>query len=275
MEKLEKAYVAFIDVLGFKNIVYNNNHEKLSKFFEITKTSFELFDQTKAKLKKFILSDSIIFAIEQGENNLKEILIAIRNLQAFLAAENIWVRGAISFGDVYMGDWGDGKIIYGDGYIKAYELEKKAVYPRVIIDPRFIPLVSTDRKSFMEKFSCFSSSTSGEFNHFPDINVIRLDDDLVASSIISTDATNDDDLFIAYGSRLLLADLQFSGDGKHIETIYEHLKVELYREYSHSPKYNWVKKYFVGLLSNAQLRLTVNPTIRNDIFLKAHKFSCL
>ena len=154
MEILKDAYVAFIDVIGFKNLVCSDNKQKLDTIFEKTKLAFDMYDEQKENIKKFILSDSIILAIEPGDHKkdrFKMILTASRNLQAFLAVEGILVRGAISQGDFQYENWGKyGKIFYGKGFISACELEKKAVYPRIILDPRLIPNFANDKISFIK-----------------------------------------------------------------------------------------------------------------------------
>ena len=110
MQKLENAYVAYVDVLGFRKLVYENP-EKLDRFFEITKKAFSIFDAEKGQIWKGIFSDSIIFVVDHGENNFKAILKATRNLQAWLSSENIWTRGAISFGNVCLDNWGNERIM--------------------------------------------------------------------------------------------------------------------------------------------------------------------
>src|SRR5258706_7606983 len=136
MDIISGAYVAFINVIGFKSLVKDKNKEnqiRLVKLFETIKVIFKKWDTEKKTLLKMILSDSIILVAKPdlGENkdNFKMILLAVRNLQSWLAMEGFWVRGAISVGDIVYDNAINLSIIYGDGDIRAYELEKKAIYP--------------------------------------------------------------------------------------------------------------------------------------------------
>jgi hypothetical protein len=40
-------------------------------------------------------------------------------------------------------------IIVGKAYIKAYQLEKLAKYPRVLVDPVVIPQIAEDKSGFL------------------------------------------------------------------------------------------------------------------------------
>lgn len=60
-------------------------------------------------------------------------------LQTKLITQGILVRGAISFGELFSDDTHN--IVVGPGLINAYRLEAKAIYPRIIIDRKIIPLL--------------------------------------------------------------------------------------------------------------------------------------
>lgn len=264
MEKttLRNAFVAFLDVLGFKELI--NKPSKADEFFDIALINFKIIDNYKNDIFKLILSDSIILVVE-SENNKREhfeqMLKAIRNLQADLALQNIWIRGAISYGDVHLNKQiaetpTDEKIIYGDGYIRAYELEKNAVYPRVIIDPRLIPFVSNTRSEFIEKYSCLIKMSLDD-NLVNKLPIERLEDDFIFAMPGDRNQP-DDDLFISYGSKILYKQLIGGMEDYHIDFIYENLKKSMYQEHKHFPKYSWAKKYFWELMLATDHRLEIS-----------------
>ena len=68
--KLEykKSYVAFLDVLGFKNLVFNNSkdsNEKLNEYFTSVETIIVYLKNIpiKKEIAYIIISDSIILTI--------------------------------------------------------------------------------------------------------------------------------------------------------------------------------------------------------------------
>ena len=60
----EKSYVAFLDVLGFKNLVFSKSKEdkeKLEKYFGIVNSAIEYLESIPSKkdIGSIIISDSI------------------------------------------------------------------------------------------------------------------------------------------------------------------------------------------------------------------------
>jgi hypothetical protein len=142
------SYVAFLDVLGFKNMVFSqkkSDKDKLDSYFKIVHQTIGYLQgiKTKREIGYIVISDSIILTMPQGENrdemmnNLRELCVAIGVLQSNLALNDIWMRGAISSGKTYF-NRANNQIV-GPAYITAYELEQnKAIFPRVILDSKII-----------------------------------------------------------------------------------------------------------------------------------------
>lgn len=132
-------YVAFLDILGFKNLISNSQFScrdiyKIYEAFEpIQKVYYgkEYGETQDIKIK--IMSDSICLYIEADKSN------SLRSLVSFCVAfqydlltisPTIFVRGGITFGDMYIND----DIIFGPALTEAYLLEEKnAKVPRIII----------------------------------------------------------------------------------------------------------------------------------------------
>lgn len=132
--KTEK-YVAFLDVLGFKEMVYNLDG-KLDIYFNTIQSVLSNINEDKPKIEYQLVSDSIILACDLKKEDFIILLTAIQTIQAKCTIQNIWIRGAISIGSIYFNR--ENNIVIGSGLNTAYLLESLAKYPRVIIDPKII-----------------------------------------------------------------------------------------------------------------------------------------
>lgn len=144
--KYKKGFVAFIDLLGFKEMIYNANpvnNEKVENYLNIVDEQLKKLDELN-NFKSIVISDSIILSMEISENDidgnigtLSLLCNAIKIIQQNLAKKDIWIRGAISYGDIYFDN--ERKQVIGEGYINAYLLESNyAIYPRVILDNKIV-----------------------------------------------------------------------------------------------------------------------------------------
>ena len=153
MDKLstfEERFVAFVDILGFKEIVENsiNNidyQNKVSKVLEyIAKIRNDTYQDTWAKNGEqlydvSVFSDSIIISYpcdkRSSGDGLFYLLLDIIHLCFVLMQNGIYVRGGITVGNMIHNE----NIIWGPAVVKAYELEgQDAVYPRIIVDKQAI-----------------------------------------------------------------------------------------------------------------------------------------
>ncbi len=122
-------YVAYLDILGFKDLVKSKEHKDRKKIYEY----FKLIEEITSDLKKIesqkdigaiIISDSVTlsvpFGAEKDENiyKLRKLCIAIQKIQFKLAEKTIWLRGAISSGEAYF-DSKKNQIV-GPAYINAF-----------------------------------------------------------------------------------------------------------------------------------------------------------
>jgi len=144
----KECYIAFIDILGFKDLVCNRlGCKEIKDIFEfIDKTQLEnaviFSDDDKNipldKVKKYIMSDSIILYIEKSiKNSLKAIMMQAQFLQVILIKKRypIIVSGAITCGKIYRNK----SYIFGPGIVDAYNLQdEKPHYPRIIVDSKLL-----------------------------------------------------------------------------------------------------------------------------------------
>jgi hypothetical protein len=160
----ERRIVAFIDILGFKEIVktseFDNSKIELLytalnflknweipknwnlKFIEIEedaqKKGVENFD-ISGKTNTTTFSDSIVVSVKV-ENNVNEMTSTLISNLAFIGAylfeKGILFRGALTIGNIIHEENG---IVFGQALIDAYQLEtKSAKYPRIILSDKLI-----------------------------------------------------------------------------------------------------------------------------------------
>ena len=131
--------VLFADIIGFSKIVSisedinwedsNSNPLKkslLSIYDYITGVEFSQKYQELKGIRLLWISDSII--VSCGIENINNLLIVLDELTHLLYCSGFIIRGGISVGKLY-----HDRNIWGSSYIKAVELEKKAINPRIII----------------------------------------------------------------------------------------------------------------------------------------------
>ena len=129
--------VAFIDILGFTSLIstlkkdtdiQSKLHRALKLIHSYKNHSLNK-DTIQSDLDISVFSDSIV--ISSGDDNLFNVIWACGWLQANLLYLGILTRGGIAEGcTVHEND-----ILYGEGMIKAYQIESKAaIYPRIVID---------------------------------------------------------------------------------------------------------------------------------------------
>lgn len=145
MLEFKECFVAFIDILGFKNIV--KDQATITRIDGIITgwlgTHANIEGQNAivpaGHLKVTSFSDSIILSIPIGTNGyysykmLRYLLSIIERIQFSLAKEGVWFRGGISWGHLH-----HEKNVYGEGLDKAHQIEQSAEFPRVVLDPELL-----------------------------------------------------------------------------------------------------------------------------------------
>ena len=167
--KYENRLVAFIDILGFKEIIKASefNSSKLKLIYEIL-----LFLKTREKPEEWNLqlieieedvqkkgvgnfdiasktsctcfSDSIVVSVQVGDNNINEatstLIANLSLIGAKLMTEGILFRGAITIGNIIHKDNG---LIMGQALIDAYQLETNiAKNPRIVLSNKLLGLLN-------------------------------------------------------------------------------------------------------------------------------------
>ncbi|TQQ84249.1 hypothetical protein EXD82_07910 [Peptacetobacter hominis] len=138
--------VAFIDILGFKNLVSNpTNQNKIFSLMQYLKSEKNRNYKTEYSLSDLgreitIFSDSIVISYDLSfKGQIFYILLDIIHFQLDIANMGILLRGGVSIGSLYHNK----EIVFGPAMINAYNLESKnAIYPRIILDSEIFNFVS-------------------------------------------------------------------------------------------------------------------------------------
>ncbi len=150
-----ECLVAYLDILGFKDIVDRYFNAQNPKDENILVTITSAMGATKKSVNEFFssgefknielvkfkqFSDCVCMSMpdfyDTPDNEAVMVGMFILLLKSFnlnFINNNLYLRGGVSIGFHYE----DNNIIFSDGLIKAFYLEsKKAIYPRIILDEK-------------------------------------------------------------------------------------------------------------------------------------------
>lgn len=140
----EDRIICFIDILGFKEIIYNTFNsdgntikekiENLENAFSRIRYFLDMDNPNEFSKSKMVtqFSDCVVISFRYSEESeVFYTLLDIQHLLINLIYLGIICRGGIVFGKLVHTE----KMIFGPGLIDAYTLESKAAnYPRIILD---------------------------------------------------------------------------------------------------------------------------------------------
>lgn len=240
-------YVAFLDVLGFKELVMSENKKaELDKYFNLVSGNIQSVKDRKKPLKSVLISDSVVLAYPKQSgsiDDLRELCFAVARIQYALAVNGFWLRGGLSSGNLSIEQ--SKNIVAGPALVKAYQLEKIASYPRVIIDPSLILEFSTTKREFI---------TSLNTHQTPDWGGNLIWHDSEGHILINLD---DDVMFIDYFAPLKT---KFSVAR---DDVFWKIQDQIYRKQENYAKYRWLAQYL--LLSIDEIQLKSDPTFEKQL----------
>ena len=131
----EGRYCAFIDILGFRNLVRGLHHA--NDAVALRNVMRKIHAPTSASTVNWSvdfraqsISDAIAISTTMLDSGVYRILEAIEDLAVDLLREGYFIRGALVRGLLYH----DASMVFGEALVRAYELESTiARFPRVII----------------------------------------------------------------------------------------------------------------------------------------------
>jgi hypothetical protein len=130
-----ERYVAFIDILGFSDIVKRSEtdsklYDALVKTLSDIQTREAIEGQEDVDFRFQSFSDSIVLSSAKSSRGLAYLLTAIYSLTIELLEEELLIRGAIARGNLYH----EKGVMFGPAFIEAYRIEQNITkYPRVLL----------------------------------------------------------------------------------------------------------------------------------------------
>ena len=153
---LHQAIICYADILGFRNMSEGALHSgKETEFLQKLKYSLATAYGRLRKLATLgglisplfdmkVFTDNIIVAypfsitsVDRGEPQLGTLLMLFAQVQASLAADGFFLRGAIAAGRHYQDD----DIVYGKALLEAVDLDRSGTPPRLVIAPSVEELI--------------------------------------------------------------------------------------------------------------------------------------
>lgn len=176
--KQEEHFVAFLDILGYSNFINSATEEEgndylrniVKAFSEKNFDTFKVFEVffnhyfdtqlfSEPIIKTKLFSDNILVFVKCVENeienakNLAMLLAGITTLQKILLSYNkLLCRGGIVKGLFFENE----NFVFGKALVEAANYEKKAIYPRIILEKDLIgyyyPILQQDEslRSFIK-----------------------------------------------------------------------------------------------------------------------------
>lgn len=132
-----ERYVAFVDILGFKETIRKSEHS--ARMVEGLVEALTSMGDRNANLEKVLgedfkvqnFSDSVLMSEKVTALGLSHLLYEIQELALSLLPSGILIRGGISKGGLYH----EGAVAFGPAFLEAYRLEScVASVPRIVLN---------------------------------------------------------------------------------------------------------------------------------------------
>ena len=251
----QKCYVAFLDLLGFKEICGNQlGCAEIKAIFddiELLKYSYDntlgiatISEKTRSESTFTVMSDSIIISAPKNDEGFVFILYLCSLIQSMLleGPYMILLRGGIAEGDFFKLK----NLTFGPALIGAYKLENEvAFYPRVVIHRNIIDDLNQRQMMYNER-----KSTKNAMSKYKVVDYRKPSDNYCSQiSLFVTKSKDDKQYFVDYLNSLEL--LCLSHQKGKIELIKNGIvkgcrnENDRYRE-----KYEWLLKYYNEKMSN-------------------------
>jgi hypothetical protein len=138
----KNRFVAFLDVLGFRNVMIELAQSTPHDLFHAIVDAF-WFESATSTVDLRIWSDSIIIVSRDDElSSFISVANVINNLRDTFLERGLLLRGGVSFG-AHFDEFG---ILISPALVEAVDLEKKASTPRIVCAPsvadRVVPKVT-------------------------------------------------------------------------------------------------------------------------------------
>jgi hypothetical protein len=136
MPTYEPRYCAFVDILGFGELIRTLRHDE--KQYLMLRTLLQTIhtpgpaipESDEADFRAQSISDAVAISTAVNADGLRQLFLALEALTLHLLESGFFIRGAIVKGGLYH----DEKMVFGEALVDAYKLESTvARYPRIVV----------------------------------------------------------------------------------------------------------------------------------------------
>ncbi|TCP12457.1 hypothetical protein EV683_10951 [Crenobacter luteus] len=189
---LELNFVAFIDLLGFSEMVLHDckqppgKRKYVEKLKQIHDETAKVFSEKGYQITQF--SDSIVISapFNNEKNSFGSFVTEIADYQYRLFLAGFLCRGGVAHGKHFI----DGTFLFSDGLIGAYHLESsRARFPRIILSDDLLDLVFPDKTIPSEIYILEESDGIKFIDYFKERNVTEVEGKV--ASLLSQTVTSD------------------------------------------------------------------------------------
>ncbi|MCJ2082060.1 hypothetical protein [Methylobacterium sp. J-090] len=141
---MSQNFIAFIDVLGFAEMVSsdcNNPSQKFDALFSLIDVMKQIVDiiDDEPEVGFMQFSDSIVLSAPFNREKFGYFLSLCQKLQKILLQKRILCRGGVAVGRHYSSQ----NFVFSEGLIEAYRLESTAArHPRIVVSENLLDLIS-------------------------------------------------------------------------------------------------------------------------------------
>jgi len=140
---LEFYFVAFLDLLGFSNMVKSDceapsdSNSFIKKLFDVYRYTNDVH-KGRENIDITQFSDSIVFSMLYSKDRFPSFIKIISSFQYDLFKKGLLCRGGVAYGKHFSSEG----FLFSNGLIEAYRLEKNyAKYPRIIVSKDLLDLI--------------------------------------------------------------------------------------------------------------------------------------
>ena len=152
----QERLVAFIDILGFKNLVKRSQTDRrvLNALWSVIATTqldsilhYEIVN-TGPGLEISQFSDCIVISAPVGWGYPYQMMGRLLTITGtMLRLHGVLCRGGVTIGPLIH----DSNFVFGPAFIEAFELEKRAKVPRILVSQSIMDAVNLNRDSIVER----------------------------------------------------------------------------------------------------------------------------
>ena len=164
---MNQCFVAFIDLLGFSEMINTDCNDPLQEFSTL-KNLIEVMESVSREVENqgnigFIQSsDSIVLSAPFDRTKFGEFIVLCRNLQVLLFRKGILCRGGLAVGRHYH----KSNFIFSEGLIETYRIESTtARVPRIIVSDNLLQLIAYPNYK-IDTNSIISDKDQQKFIHY-------------------------------------------------------------------------------------------------------------